>query len=132
MALFNAILRTYLPPVCKQARVISVLKPGKDPALPSSYRPVSILDTIRNVFENILLSSILSEISGRGLLRDEHFGFRPTHSIFLQLARFVERESRHFGEKRLTDAVFLDVLKAYETVWVDGLVYKLIALNFPS
>jgi hypothetical protein len=40
--------------------------------------------------------------------------------------------SRNFGEKRLTGAIFLDVAKAFDTVWVDGLVYKLTVLNFPS
>jgi hypothetical protein len=34
--------------------------------------------------------------------------------------------------KRLTGAVFLDVAKALDTVWMDGLLYKLILLNFPS
>jgi hypothetical protein len=33
---------------------------------------------------------------------------------------------------RLTGAVFLDVAKAFDTVWVDGLAYKLMAFNFPS
>ena len=28
--------------------------------------------------------------------------------------------------------VFLDVAKAFETVWVDVLLYKLTVLNFPS
>jgi hypothetical protein len=51
VALFNAILRTqYFPPVWKHARVISILKPGNDLALPSSYRPISLLDTIGKVF----------------------------------------------------------------------------------
>ena len=56
--------------------------------------------------------------------------YRPRHSTSLQLARFVERGFRNFGEKRLTSSVFLDVTKAFDTVWVDGLVY--IALNFTS
>jgi hypothetical protein len=86
--------------------VISILKPGKDPSLPSSYRPTSLLDTIGILFEKILLSRILSEVSGRGLLRDEQFGFRPTHNTTLQLARLVERVTRNFGEKRLTGAIF--------------------------
>jgi hypothetical protein len=133
VALFNAMFRTqHFPSVWKHARVISILKPGKDPALPSSYRPIRLLDTIGQVFEKILLSRILSEVSGRGLLRDEQFGFRPKHSTTLQLARLVERVSRNLGEKRLTGAVFLDVAKAFDTVWVDGLLYKLMALNFPS
>jgi len=84
------------------------------------------------VFEKILLSRILQEVSGRGLLRDEQFGFRPKHSTALKLARLVERVSRNFDEKRLTGAVFLDVAKAFDTVWVAGLLYKLTNLNFPS
>jgi hypothetical protein len=50
----------------------------------------------------------------------------------LQLARLVERVTRNFGEKRLTGAVFLDVARAFDTVWIDGLLYKLTFLNFPS
>jgi hypothetical protein len=34
--------------------------------------------------------------------------------------------------KRLTGAVFLDVVTAFDTVWIDGLLYKLTLLNFPS
>jgi len=49
----------------------------------------------------------------------------------LQLARLVQRIIRNFGEKRLTGAVFLDVAKAFDTVWIDGVLYKL-TLNFPS
>jgi hypothetical protein len=44
----------------------------------------------------------------------------------------VERISRNFNERRLTGAVFLDVAKAFDTVWVDGLLYKLTILSFPS
>jgi hypothetical protein len=40
--------------------------------------------------------------------------------------------SSNFDEKRLTGAVFLDVAKAFDTVRVDGLLYKLTILNFPS
>ena len=50
----------------------------------------------------------------------------------LQLARLVERLTRNFGERRLTGAVFLDVAKAFDTVWIEGLPYKLTVLNFPS
>jgi hypothetical protein len=39
---------------------------------------------------------------------------------------------RNFGEKRLTGAIFLDVAKAFDTVWAVGLLFKLTVLNFPS
>ena len=90
--IFNAILLTHhFPTMWKHARVISILKPGKDSPLPSSYRPISLLDTIGKLFEKILLARILHEVSVRGLMLDEKFGFRPRHSTSLQLARIVAR-----------------------------------------
>jgi hypothetical protein len=66
--IFNAILLThYFPTKWKQARVISILKPRKDPALPSSYRPISLLDTIGKIFEKILFARILHEASELGM-----------------------------------------------------------------
>jgi hypothetical protein len=57
-ALFNAaLLAQYFGPVWKHSRVISILKPGKDPSLPSSYRPISLLDTMGKLFEKILVGS---------------------------------------------------------------------------
>ena len=59
----NAVLRTHtFPQTWEQARVISILKPGKDPALPSFYRPFSTLDTIDKLFEGILLARILQVV----------------------------------------------------------------------
>jgi hypothetical protein len=37
----------------------------------------------------------------------------------------------NFGENILTGAVFLDVGKAFDIAWIDGLLYKLTLLNFP-
>ena len=49
--IFNAILLTHhFPTVWQHARLISILKPGKDPALPSSYRPISLMYTIGKLF----------------------------------------------------------------------------------
>ena len=53
------------------------------------------------------------------------------HSTSLQLDRLVERITRNFGEWRLTGMVFLDVAKAFDTVWIEGLLYNLTVLNFP-
>ena len=66
------------------------------------------------------------------MTREEQFGFKPRHRTFLQLARLVERITRNFVVKRLNGAVFLDVAKAFDTVWIDGLIYTLTLLNFPS
>ena len=65
--IFNVILLTdHFPTVWKHAPVISILKLGKDPAMSSSYRPISLLDMIGKLFEKILLARILHEASKCG------------------------------------------------------------------
>jgi hypothetical protein len=78
------------------------------------------LDTIGKLFEKFLLARILHEVSERGLMRDEQFGFRPRHSTSLQLARLFERITGKFLEKKPTGTVFLDVAKALFTVWIEA------------
>jgi hypothetical protein len=84
---------------------------------------------IGKLFANILLARILHEVSERELMQIEQFWYRPRHSTSLHLARLVERITRNLGEKRLTGAVFLDGAKAFDTVWIDGILYKLTFIN---
>jgi hypothetical protein len=120
VAIFNAaLLAQYFPPVWKHARVISFPKAGKDPSRPSSYRPISLLDTITKLFEKMLLSKILSEVK---LLCDEQFGLGPEHGTTLQRASLFERVTRKFSGKRLTGAIFLNIAKGFDTFWADCLL----------
>ena len=130
--LFNMIFRTqYFATAWKHTLMFSILNQGKDPALPSSYRPISLPDMIGKLFERILLTRNLFEIGRHSLLCNEQFGFRAKHSTAVQLT-LIGRVSRNFGEKRLRGAVFLDVAKAFHTVWDDSHVCKLTVLNFSS
>ena len=90
--IFNAVFHThYFLQTWMHDRVFSILKPGEDPALSSSYRPISLLETIGKLFEKILLTGILHVVNERGMMRNEQFVFRPRHSTPLQLASLVER-----------------------------------------
>ena len=42
------------------------------------------------------------------------------------------KENRDLCENSLAGSVFLDVAKAFDTVWIHDLLYKLTILNFPS
>jgi hypothetical protein len=48
------------------------------------------------------------------------------------VARLVGIIVRNIGVKRKTDSVLLFVAIAFETLWVNGLLYKLKLLIFPS
>jgi len=62
--IFNVVLLTHhFPTVWKHAQVLTICKPWKDQALSSSYRPIGLLDMIGKLFEKILLTRILHEVS---------------------------------------------------------------------
>jgi len=63
---------------------------------------------------------------------DEQVGFTPRHCTPLQLARLFKRITMNFGVKTLTDAIFLDVAKAFDNVCFDELLCKLSLLKFAS
>ncbi|KAJ3625323.1 hypothetical protein MTP99_018875 [Tenebrio molitor] len=62
---------------------------------------------------------------------DEQFGFRPKHSTADQLIHVTEFISHGMNQNKSTGAIFLDVAKAFDTVWHDGLVYKLHTAGLP-
>ncbi|GBP84709.1 Probable RNA-directed DNA polymerase from transposon BS [Eumeta japonica] len=110
VAIFNACIKNcYFPPAWKEAEVIGIHKPGKPRDLPASYRPISLLSGLGKLFEKILKTRLSDHLLGKGLIIDEQFGFRPTHSCPLQVLRLVEYVSEGFETERSTVAVFFDV-----------------------
>lgn len=61
----------------------------------------------------------------------EQFGFKSNHSIILQLIRVIEHIADEHNKKRLSAMVLLDLNKAFDTVWYNGLILKLYKNNFP-
>jgi hypothetical protein len=77
----NTVLRRqYFRLDSAHARELPILKPGKDPTQPSSYRLICLLDTVSKFFENILLTMVLREIKVRGRLRDEQSNSDPSRA----------------------------------------------------
>jgi hypothetical protein len=54
-----------------------------------------------------------------------HFGFRAHHAITHQLHRVADTISAALETKKYSAGIFLNVAKAFNTVWHDGLLFKL-------
>ncbi|KAJ2941788.1 hypothetical protein O0L34_g10595 [Tuta absoluta] len=120
--LYNGVLRTqHFPADWKAGKVIMLPKPGKDRRLPASYRPITLLSHVAKLFERLLLRRIRPHIQ----LRDEQFGFRGAHSTTLQLTRVMHLLAEQRYQYAYTVGVFLDVEKAFDRVWHQGLLHKL-------
>lgn len=128
--IFNGCLKLgYFPNKWKTAKVIALKKPGKDTSLPVSYRPISLLPVLGKLFEVMIYSRLLR--CSYHLIMNEQFGFRSSHSTVQQLTRVSEHISHHLNLKKSTGMFLLDIEKAFDTVWHEGLLYKLISYGIP-
>lgn len=126
VTIFNAVISLkYIPLQWKKAEVIVLLKSGKPPSEPSSYRPISLLPLICKLFEKLYIKRLLVIVSKKRLLPDEQFGFRSEHSTVEQLHRISAFIDKALEQKHFCNVVFLDVAQAFDRVWHQKLAFKL-------
>jgi len=79
---YNACLTNgVFPSSWKRAKLVLLYKGQSKPRdLPSSYRPISLLDGLGKVFERVLLNRLESHISRVGAFSDTQYGFRRSKS----------------------------------------------------
>ncbi|GFX63099.1 RNA-directed DNA polymerase from mobile element jockey [Trichonephila clavipes] len=121
----------YFPNSWKTAVVIPILKPDKDSALPSNYRPISLLSCLSKVYEFVLLQRLNQHCAAFNFIIPQQCGFRPKCSTVHQLLRVTELIHSGFAKHEATGILFLDIAKAFDKIWHDGLLIKLIRLDFP-
>ncbi|GFX50413.1 probable RNA-directed DNA polymerase from transposon BS [Trichonephila clavipes] len=125
------LLLRHFPTEWKVAIVFPIHKPGKNKNSPDAYRPISLLSSLSKIAEHIILNRIKNHIYSTNFLNPNQFGFTQQLSTYHPLLRLTEKISSGFQRGRTTGAVFLDIQKAFDRVWIDGLIYKLITYNFP-
>ncbi|CAF0779354.1 unnamed protein product, partial [Adineta ricciae] len=134
--LFNTILKQgYIPARWKEANIILLLKPKKDKQHPSSYRPISLLSCLGKLLEKIIKQRLMLELDRRNVLPQHQAGFRPGKSTvynIVRLERFAEGQLRRPSRRRHSAVILFDIKAAFDSVWHDGLIYKLNDLRLPQ
>lgn len=131
--LINIILDLgHYPTEWKTAAILPILKPGKNPKIPVSYRPISLLPTLSKLAEFVIHDQMKEFLARTKLIIPQQFGFRPKLSTTHQLLRVTEYIKTGITKRKVTGAVFLDIAKAFDKVWIDALIHKMIILGFPD
>ena len=93
---------------------MALLRPGKDPPVAKSFRPISLLCHTYKLFERLLLNRIAQHVHAK--LIPEQAGFRPGKSCTSQLLNLTEHIEDGYEKRLTTGAVFVDLSAAYDTV----------------
>ena len=114
-----------LPQIWKNAHLVPILKKGKNPAEPKSYRPISLTSCIGKIAERMINRRLYWYLESTGQLGKNQAGFRRGKCAEDQLFRLTQGIQDGFQNKKHTLAVFVDLQQAYDRVWRKGLLMKM-------
>ena len=145
--LFNySWLHSLLPQQWKQAHVVLIPKKDGDPSDPKSFRPISLTSLVVKMFERIIYNRIIRHMSPR--ISPRQAGFRRLHSTIdnlYHLTSIIRRRIRNKpppssfknganqarnkriarGKLSTFHCSFIDLSKAFDRAWHNGVLFKL-------
>ena len=112
-----------IPKIWRQSKIIGILKPGKDSAIPKNYRPISLLYHTYKLYERMILNRISPVVKQR--LIKEQVGFRTGRSCTSQLLNLTQHIEDGYQRGMITVEAFVDLSAEYDTVSHIILIQKL-------
>ena len=132
-SLFHHLARLFTSSIqWKLATLHMLLKPDKLPSLTTSYRPISLISSIMKLFERVIEQRLRSYLEDIGFINKYQSGFRQNKSTDDHLFRLSQSVMESFNRREHVVAAFLDVEKAFDNVWHNGLRYKIFMLDLPT
>ena len=109
----------------KEANVVPVHLKKNEKQLLKNYPPISLLPICRKVLERLLYNSMFEFFIQNNLITPNQSDFKTGDSCLNQLYSITHEICKSFDDGYEVRRVFLDISKAFEKVWHQGLHYKL-------
>ncbi len=117
--------KNIFPKVWKTAIVVPIPKPGKDRSKSENYRPIALTCNMCKIFEKIINSRLRWFLDFQKIVSNNQFGFRSNHSTLAHLISIHTHIQEAFSNNQHVLAINLDIGKAYDMVWIHGILRKL-------
>ena len=121
----------YFPRAWKSAIGVMLPKPDKDSKVVTNYRPISLLNVIGKLFEKVIVTRLHTHFSDTSFFNSYQRAYLKKKEATEHVYRLGDEIRAAKAKGWITSAVSLDVEKAFDSVWHDGIRYKLHTANIP-
>ena len=128
--LFNIILYLGVMPKNWCGGLITPVFKSDNRSDPSNYRGICVSSCLGKLFCSILNQRLLEHVNSLNILHKSQIGFLPknrTADHVLTLRTLIDKYV--IGHHEKVYACFVDFRKAFDSVWHDGLLYKILQIN---
>ena len=112
------------PASWKIANICPIYKKG-DKQMAENYRPIALLSTLSKVLERVVYNQLYEFCRLNNILTERNSGFKKTDSAINQLIYLNHLIYQGLDDGDKIAILFLDISRAFDTVWHDGLILKL-------
>ena len=128
--LFNKCLKLGIyPQGWNYANITTIPKPGKDHSNAANYRPIAVSSCLGRIFEKVLAKRLQLYCIKNQVFNNLQCGFQINRNTEDILTDFITDAYNTIDINSEMDCIFTDFSKAYDSVWQNGLLYKLINLG---
>uniref|UniRef100_A0A0N7ZBB2 Reverse transcriptase domain-containing protein n=1 Tax=Scylla olivacea TaxID=85551 RepID=A0A0N7ZBB2_SCYOL len=127
---FNRILDTgYLPKEWLIGVIVPLYKNKGDVDDPHNYRGITLLSCLGKVFTSVLNDRLTSYSDSHNIIKENQAGFRQGYSTLDHIFLLKNIIDLFLWKKKQLFCLFIDYRKAFDTVWREGLWYKMVKEN---
>jgi len=99
---------------------------------PTCYRPISLTSCLGKLVERMVANRLVSFLEENNLLIKEQSGFRRHRGTNDNLLFLTQKVSECLKRGKKCISIFFDIAKAFDRVWHDGILNKMIKMKIPS
>ena len=119
----------HVPDAWLMAYLVPIYKGSGARTDPNSYRPIALMSAIAKLYEAVLQQRVTHHVETSGAIRDEQAGFRRGRSCGDHVFVLSELVAMRRERRQHTYLCYLDMSKAYDCTWRDGLWKRLLEVG---
>ena len=114
-----------IPSQWTKAEVKALPKKGKKQSDPNNYRPISLTPHMSKVYERLIKSRLEYHFQKHNVIPCNQAGFKKARGCTDHYVKLSSNIKKSMSKGKPVLAVFFDVKKAFDSVWIEKVLFKL-------